>query len=153
MSKSMEQIVIELADRDAIRELPQRYCDCVWRDDVEGIVKLFADDGVFTVIGSNREITNRGRAELLKTYKAGVALSPRPYIHNHVIELTGPNRATGRCYVELRDASDNLNWLGTGYYDDEYVKVGDTWKFQSRRAQMVHLEPKMKAGITRLQEK
>jgi hypothetical protein len=53
----------------------------------------------------------------------------------------------------LRDASDNLNWLGTGYYDDEYVKVGDTWKFQSRRAQMVHLEPKMKAGITRLQEK
>ena len=153
MSKSMEQIVIELADRDAIRELPQRYCDCVWRDDVEGIVKLFADDGVFTVIGSNREITNRGRAELLKTYKAGVALSPRPYIHNHVIELTGPNRATGRCYVELRDASDNLNWLGTGYYDDEYVKVGDTWKFQSRRAQMVHLEPKMKAGISRLQEK
>ena len=94
----------------------------VWRDDVEGIVNLFADDGVFTVIGSNREITNRGRAELLKTYKAGVELSPRPYIHNHVIELTGPSRATGRCYVELRDASDNLNWLGTGYYDDEYVK-------------------------------
>jgi hypothetical protein len=153
MSKTTEQIVSELADRDAIRELPQRYCDCVWRDDVEGIVNLFADDGVFTVAGSNREITNRGRVELLKTYKAGVELSPRPYIHNHVIELTGPSRATGRCYVELRDASDNLNWLGTGYYNDEYVKVGDTWKFQSRRAQMVHLEPKMKAGITRLQEK
>jgi len=105
MSKTMEQIVTELADHDTIRELPQRYCDCVWRDDVEGIVNLFADDGVFTVIGSNREITNRGRAELLKTYKAGVELSPRPYIHNHVIELTGPSRATGRCYVELRDAS------------------------------------------------
>jgi SnoaL-like domain len=87
------------------------------------------------------------------TYKAGVELSPRPYIHNHVIELTGPSRATGRCYVELRDASDNLNWLGTGYYDDEYVKLGATWKFQSRRAQILHLEPKMKAGISRLQEK
>lgn len=62
MSKSTEQILTELTDRDAIRELPQRYCDCVWRDDVEGIVNLFADDGVFTVIGSNREITNRGRA-------------------------------------------------------------------------------------------
>jgi len=37
MSKSTEQIVTELADRDAIHELPQRYCDCVWRDDVEGI--------------------------------------------------------------------------------------------------------------------
>jgi ketosteroid isomerase-like protein len=90
MSKTTEQIVTELAARDAIRELPQRYCDCVWRDDVEGIVNLYADNGVFTVIGSDREITNRGRAELLKTYKAGVELSPRPYIHNHVIELTGP---------------------------------------------------------------
>jgi ketosteroid isomerase-like protein len=50
MSKTMEQIVTELADRDAIRALPQRYCACVWRDDVEGIVSLFADDGVFTVL-------------------------------------------------------------------------------------------------------
>src|SRR5437667_12503324 len=66
----------------------------MWKE----FVNLFADDGVFTVTGRNREITNRGRAELLKTYKAGVELSPRPYIHNHVIELTGPNRATGRCY-------------------------------------------------------
>ena len=54
MSKSTEQIVTELADRDAIRELPQRYRVCAWRDDMGGIVNLFADDGVFTVIGSNR---------------------------------------------------------------------------------------------------
>jgi hypothetical protein len=154
MAKTTEQIVTELADRDAIRELPQRYCDCVWRGDVDGLVGLFADDGVFTMIGNNKETTNKGRAELQKTYKAGLAsLTPRPYIHNHVIELTGNGRATGRCYVELRDASNNLSWLGTGYYNDEYIKVGDTWKFQSRRAQMVHMEPKMSAGASRLQEK
>jgi len=154
MAKTTEQIVTELADRDAIRELPQRYCDCVWRGDVDGIVSLFADDGVFTIIGNNRETTNKGRVELQKTYKAGLAsLTPRPYIHNHVIELTGNDRASGRCYVELRDASNNLSWLGTGYYHDEYVKVGDTWKFQSRRAQMVHMEPKMAAGTKGLQEK
>jgi hypothetical protein len=155
MKKTTEQIVTELADRDAIRELPQRYCDCVWRGDVDGLVSLFADDGVFTMVGSNnKESTNKGRAELQKTYKAGLAsLTPRPYIHNHVIELSGPNQASGRCYVELRDASNNLSWLGTGYYNDEYIKIGDTWKFQSRRAQMVHMEPKMTAGTTGLQEK
>jgi hypothetical protein len=50
MAKSLEQTVTELADRDQIRELPQRYCDCVWRGDVEGIVELFADDGQFTIV-------------------------------------------------------------------------------------------------------
>jgi uncharacterized protein (TIGR02246 family) len=78
MPKSIEQTITELADREAIRELPQRYCDCVWQGDVEGIVKLFADDGEFTVVGNKREVTNKGQAELLKTYTAGLAnLTPR----------------------------------------------------------------------------
>lgn len=154
MAKSIEQTITELADRDQIRELPQRYCDCVWRGDVDGLVKLFAADGAFTIIANNRESTNKGHAELQKTYAAGLKnLTPRPYIHNHVIDLTGDGTATGRCYVELRDASNNLSWLGTGYYHDEYVKVGDTWKFKSRRAQMVHMEPKLAAGQVEMQKK
>ncbi len=154
MAKTTEQIVTELADREAIRELPQRYCDCVWRGDVDGLVELFADDGSFTIVANGKEHTNQGLAALQKTYKAGLAtLTPRPYIHNHVIELTDGGRASGRCYVELRDASNNLSWLGTGFYNDEYVKVGDTWKFQSRRAQMVHMESKMAAGLSESQKK
>ena len=144
MAKNIEQIVTELADRDAIRELPQRYCDCVWQGDVDGIVNLFAEDGVFTIVGRKNENTARGRAELLKSYKEGLAsLTPRPYIHNHVVELKGSGRASGRCYVELRDASNKMGWLGTGFYNDEYVKVGDRWKFQSRRVQLVHGEGRM----------
>lgn len=141
MAKSVEQMVTELADRDAIRELPQRYCDCVWQGNVDGLVNLFAPNGSFTIIGRARENTTTGHAELKKSYAEGLAtLTPRPYIHNHVIELKDANRATGRCYVELRDASHNLNWLGTGYYQDEYVKLGDQWKFQSRRFNQVHME-------------
>jgi hypothetical protein len=153
MAKTIEQIVTELADREAIRELPQRYCDCVWRGDVDGLVSLFADDGTFTIVANDKEHINKGWAALQKTYKAGLAtLTPRPYIHNHVIELTDSDRATGRCYVELRDASNDLSWLGTGFYDDEYVKVGDAWKFQSRRAQMVHMESKMASEMSRSQK-
>jgi hypothetical protein len=49
------------------------------RGDVDGIVNLFADEGVFTIVGNNRETTNKGRVELQKTYKAGLAsLTPRP---------------------------------------------------------------------------
>jgi hypothetical protein len=143
MAKSIEQMATELADREAIRELPQRYCDCVWRGDVEGIVSLFTEDGEFTILGHQRENKTVGRSNLLKSYREGLAsLTPRPYIHNHVIELKGGGRASGRCYVELRNASDKMAWVGTGFYNDEYVKVGEDWKFQSRRFQQVHMEPR-----------
>ena len=150
MAKSLEQIVTELADRDAIRELPQRYCDCVWQGDVDRLVNLFTADGAFTIIGPNRETTTKGQADLRKTYKdALAAVTPRPYIHNHVIELKGNGRASGRCYVELRDASDKLKWLGTGYYHDEYAKQGDSWKFVARRFHQVHLEERIRNAVER----
>jgi hypothetical protein len=107
-----------------------------------------------TLVGSQPESTWKGQAELIKMYTdALAALSPRPYIHNHVIELKGGGRASGRCYVELRDASNNMNWLGTGFYDDEYIKVGDAWKFLSRRQKAVHMEPRMAAVTADFQKR
>jgi hypothetical protein len=140
-ARTLESIVNELADREAIRALPQRYCDCVWRGDAAAVVDLFTEDGSFTVSGGRRERSARGRSELLKTYESDLSsIKPRPYIHNHVIELKGNGRASGRCYLEVRNAADNMNLMGTGYYNDEYVKVGDEWKFQSRLFTMIDLQ-------------
>lgn len=141
MAKSIEQLAGELADREGIRELPLKYCDCVWRNDMTGIVDLFASDGEFITKGFKREHRASGREGLLKLYGGLTqgALTPRPYIHNHVIDLKGGGRATGRCYVELRNLKNNMEWVGTGYYDDEYVKSGDEWKFKSRTFKPVHM--------------
>jgi hypothetical protein len=142
MARTVEQLANDLADREAIRELPQLYCDCVWRSDMTGIVDLFAEDGEFVTKGHKREHRVSGRAGLLKMY-GGLGtgpITPRPYIHNHVIDLKGGGRATGRCYVELRNLQKNMEWVGTGYYDDEYVKVGDSWKFKSRVFTTAHME-------------
>jgi hypothetical protein len=140
-AKTLESIVNELADREAIRALPQRYCDGVWRGDVASVVNLFAEDGSFTVLGGGRDRSAHGHSELLKTYGSDLSsIKPRPYIHNHVIELKGNGRASGRCYVEVRNAADNMNLLGTGYYNDEYVKIGDEWKFQSRSINLIDLQ-------------
>jgi hypothetical protein len=145
MAKNIEQTVTELADRELIRELPQRYCDCVWRTDVEGIADLFTEGGSFSITASDSENTTTGRTNLLKMYKDALAsVTPRPYIHNHVIELKGGGRATGRCYVELRDASNDMEWIGTGFYHDEYAKVGDEWKFQARKFKAVRLDQRKK---------
>ena len=149
MARSIEQTLTELADRERIRELPQRYCDCVWRSDAEGVANLFAEDGSFTVVAANNENTTSGRVNLVKSFAEGIkSLTPRPYIHNHVIDLKGGGRASGRCYVEIRDASNNMAWLGTGFYHDEYVKLGDNWKFQSRRFQQTHMEHRQTKAVS-----
>ena len=124
--ETTDELVIELADREAIRELPVRYCDCVWQNDLKTMVELFVEDGAFVIKGQKREATTKGRAELRKTYEQALGeTSPRPYIHKHVVNLQSNTRATGRCYVELRSAARNMEWIGTGFYDDEYLKVGD----------------------------
>jgi SnoaL-like domain len=142
MAKTIEQIVSELVDREAIRELPLKYCDCVWRNDVIGIVDLFAKDGAFITKGRKREHRAEGRDALLKLYGGLTAgdMTPRPYIHNHVVELKGGGQASGRCYVEIRDAKKNFQWGGSGFYEDEYVKLGDGWKFKSRTFRAAYME-------------
>jgi hypothetical protein len=70
-----------------------------------------------------------------------VSRSKARVIHNHVIELTGPDRAKGTCYVEVRLMRDGKKQLMTGWYDDEYVKVGDEWKFKSRRINIDSFAP------------
>lgn len=142
MVKSVEQMAAELADREAIRELPIKYCDCVWRNDIPGIVDLFASDGAFITKGRKREHVASGRDALLKLYGGLTSgdITPRPYIHNHVIDLKGGGRATGRCYVELRNLKKNMQWTGTGFYEDEYIKTGDTWKFKSRTFHTAYME-------------
>lgn len=140
--KTVEERLTELCDREAIRDLPVLYCDCVWRGDVAGIVELFDENGSFTIRGRHREAISQGRDALFKMYSDGLSnLTPRPYIHNHVVELGFYGRATGRCYVELRNAARNMEWAGTGYYADEYVKVGERWKFASRFFTPVQMGP------------
>jgi hypothetical protein len=142
MANNIEQIVNELAAREAIRELPLKYCDCVWRNDVNGIVDLFANDGAFITKGRKREHRAEGREALLKLYGGLMSadVTPRPYIHNHVVELKGAGRASGRCYVEIRDAKKDFQWGGSGFYEDEYVKIGEHWKFKSRTFQAAYME-------------
>jgi hypothetical protein len=131
--KTTDQLAREIADREAIRDLVARYCDYVCRADLDGLVRLFTEDGTFKVEGLEVEAIARGQAQLKKLYAKAIAkLKTRLFILNHVVDLRGENRATGRCYVEVYSANFGMEWVGMGYYDDEYVKVGDEWKFAGR---------------------
>ena len=132
--KTTDELVRELVDREAIRELPMRYCDCLYRSDLDGLVNLFTEGASFIVRDPENEVVTRGRTDLKKMYEQLMSeVWPRPFVHSHVIAFRTQTSATGRCYVELRSAKVDMEQTGSGCYEDEYVKVGDQWKFASRR--------------------
>ena len=140
MTGNQEQLLADLLDREAIRDLPARYCHYVWTNDVEGMLALFTEDGLLSTASDAdvgvREI--RGAAALREFYIGLDRMKPRPYIHNHVVELLAEDRARGTCYVELRLATRKMGPLGAGYYDDDYVKEDGRWKFAARRYRAIH---------------
>ena len=131
--KTTDELVRELVDREAIRDLPVRYCDCLWRKDVDGLLGLFTDDATFVIKGVEVEAVSRGRAELKKMHEKALAeTTPRLFIHNQIVNLLGGGRATGRSAVDVRNVRVTLEWIGVGYFEDEYAKVGNEWKFAKR---------------------
>jgi len=127
----LEAIVRELADKEAIRDLARRYADLVWQKRVAEVVDLFADDGV---MDSGLEPPIVGREALLDAFERmiGGDADFQPFVHNHVVDLDG-DRAGGRAYIDLRSTVDGQSMIGSGYYEDGYVRVGEQWKFQSRK--------------------
>src|ERR1700733_8292912 len=78
-----EELLTELTDREAIRDLPVRYCDCVWQNALDAMIDLFAKDGQFISKGRKREFISKGHAELHKMYAGALGeVNPRPYIQS-----------------------------------------------------------------------
>lgn len=48
------------------------------------------------------------------------------------MELVDGKHATGRCYLALHSAKQQMSFIGAGYYVDDYVKVKGEWKFARR---------------------
>lgn len=134
---TVEETVRRLADMEAIRDLARRYADCVWRRDVAGAVGLFAEDGVMEIDDGAAIV---GRRALLEAYQGMLTADLQPFVHNHVIELDG-DRAVGRCYLDLRATRDGVSMMGSGHYEDVYVRGADGWKFRSRKLSMRFFAP------------
>ena len=55
-------------------------------------------------------------------------------------EIVSKKFATGRCYLDLRSGRHNMDWLGAGFYEDEYVKIDSEWRFQLRKFTALRME-------------
>lgn len=133
---SVEEELQRLIDLEAIRDLARRYARCVWQSDILATVDLFTEDGEMHT-GERPPIV--GREDLLRVYGEMVeGYMLNPFVHSHIVELDG-DEATGTCYLDLRLIRDGQSLIGSGYYDDRYVRIDGEWKFKSRHLTMKYL--------------
>lgn len=124
-----EQTISRLADLEEIRDLPRLYAHYVWQKDTDQAVALFAADGTMDA-GDGNPIG--GHDALREGYERMLAAGElQPFVHNHVIELDG-DQASGTVYLDLRATMGGTAMIGSGYYDDCYVREQGRWRFRSR---------------------
>jgi len=134
---SVEQRLQQIIDKDDIRELTAKYCFAVAENDTAAIVGLFTPDGVFKI----RDKAVTGTEDLTEFYTGPPgAISPKPFIQNHVIEVDGDN-ATGRCGVEIRVVHKDQAYTAAGHYYDTYRRVDGRWLFAQRDFRTFHWVP------------
>jgi len=127
-----DDLIAEMLDREAIRDLPARYCDCAWRDDVDGLVGLFTADGALVIRSADGETRVEGHAALKEFFRGAMRHQQRPLNHDVVVELVAPDRAHGRAYLDIRSAKHHYELVGTGQFADEYRKCDGRWLFELR---------------------
>lgn len=128
---------------DQIRDLLHTYADAVCHDDADQWIGTWTDDGVW-VLGPDRDIA--GREAIAGVWGQAMAHYQR-VLHRYenstatLDESAGTGR--GRAYVtEVLKPIDGPALVMHGYYDDEYRRTDDGWRF-SRRAlvQLYHGPP------------
>lgn len=133
-----EDAIQLLLDIEAIKKLKAFYCylvDAGAKGDaskIDALVELLADD----IVGDYGPLGTYVGKESFRNLFAQMAPSTMPFsahmVHNPVINVAG-DTATGWWYYEIPCSLKTLNtaaWA-QGKYEDEYVRVGDSWKFKS----------------------
>jgi len=122
----------QLTDIEEIKRLKARYFRLMDLKRWDEWGQLFAEDFTGIYHGPHPEIRYQGRADFVsRTSDALVNAITVHHGHMPEIELTSPTTATGIWamydYVELPE----FTLHGYGHYQEEYIKQGGAWRFQS----------------------
>ena len=128
---------MDQADRaaaiESIRQLKYRYFRCLDSKLWNEMKELFVPDAVSSYAGGKYAF--EGRDAILKFLSDSLGPTRISMHHGHhpEIELTSDSTATGVWALEdlVIDTVNELTIRGAAYYHDEYVRVGDHWKFRS----------------------
>lgn len=128
MGDPLEARLAALEAKDEIRELRHRYHQCINEGETAAIGALFTTDAEldFGYLGRTR-----GRPKIEQFFAALPDLLTfiKQFIHNHLVVLDGPDRATGVSYMEAKTVSNGRAYVVCGRYDDTYVRTPEGWRF------------------------
>lgn len=117
------------SDSSEIASLLSRYANMADRQDVEGFVGLFTDNGIWDLGASGRF---EGR-EAIGGFFSKIPGGGRHVTSNYQIEVFADGTAKARSYVTLMGLEDGRPVIrGAGAYDDELVRIECIWKIRSR---------------------
>lgn len=130
----------EIADKLEIQELLARYSICVDTGDADGFAAIFTEDGIWEwrAVGlsfcGRRAIGEIARA--VSTHVKGAQHA----ISNPLIRIEG-NKAKSICQLTcFLSRPEQIYSLMLGYYEDELVKVDDTWLISRRSVRVENPE-------------
>lgn len=131
--------ITQLLETERIRKLASLYSHHFDRLDLDALVDLFTQDAVCEFV-RGKPVVGRDaiRAHYMRSFGKFGKDGPFSTMHavtNHWIELTGAERAEGRCYlIDFAITDPKINPLVyLGIYDDEYRKVDGQWRIGQRR--------------------
>jgi SnoaL-like domain len=120
----------QLLAKDEIRDLALRYALGVDGKDVDAVAALFAPDVDNGRYGRGREGVIRFYDQSLRKFHCSMHL-----VANHVIDLVGPDRATGVVYCSARHhVVEPEHWFDEALaYWDTYERISGRWCFRRRQ--------------------
>lgn len=134
------QRIRQLEDRAALKALVDTFSNLADQKDVQKQVLLFTEDATVESWSEGKPgTTYKGRKQLAEAFGKFLARFETVYHINgqQTVELHG-DRATGvaYCQVTLIGTENGKRIKSTNgvYYNDEYVRRGDTWLIAKRRS-------------------
>jgi hypothetical protein len=137
--EQLERQLRRLVDKDAIRDLVAKYSVFIDLGRREELLALFTEDCLVDY-GPSLGGPHQGAAfvDFMTGRDAGAATRPRFRATTHhnanvLVEFVDDDTATGwaglYAWHEMADGTHAEVW---GYYEDEYVRTPDGWRFRKR---------------------
>lgn len=141
MTDDLSRRLKALEDRQEIAELQARYTIAIDDRDLATVGELFAREGRFR--SADGMLDARGRDAVCDQYRGRFAALKFGFhvTHDHVITLSGDDRATGVVSSHAEVVRDGTPMVVAMRYDDAYVREEGAWRFADRLLRFFYYLP------------